>query len=280
MPHLVVNGSRIEYMEQGHGQPVVLLHSTGTSGKQWGALMDRLGADHRVLAPDLYGYGESAHWPGAAEFSLADETAIVHTLLERLHEPAHLVGHSYGGAVALHVARTHGDALRSLTLIEPVAFHLLRGGDEVDVAALGEVTGVAEMVARSLATGDYVGGFGRFVEYWGGPGAWAAIPPSRRISMAENAAKVALDFHATIHNPLQLDDFEHIAVPTLLMQGGATAHPTQRICMRLSRALRTASTRIVDGAGHMLPVTHRTLVNDMIVAHLRSNGAGRCSASA
>src|SRR5262245_40305747 len=115
-------------------EPVVLLHSSGASGAQWRTLAEQLGERYHVVAPDLYGYGASAPWPGHGPFSLAHEAEIVHALLDRLGERVHLVGHSYGGAVALHVARLHSERLRSLALIEPVAFHLLH--ERVEVVAL------------------------------------------------------------------------------------------------------------------------------------------------
>ena len=280
MPRINVNGSTVEYAECGRGQPVVLLHSTGASSGQWRALTDRLSARFHVFAPDLYGYGATGPWPGHGAFSLADEAALVHMLLDCFEEPAHLVGHSYGGAVALHVARARGEELRSLTLIEPVAFHLLRGGDETDTTALCEITEIAEMVTRSLGRGNYVEGFGRFVDYWSGPGTWTGIPLSKRTGMAASLAKVALDFHATITDAAHLIDFGRIAVPTLLMQGSQTALPTRRICHRLAGVLPGASTRTIRGAGHMSPLTHRDEVNDLIVAHLDANAVERRSAGA
>jgi hypothetical protein len=92
-----------------------------------------------------------------------------------------LVGHSYGGAVALHVAGLRRDLLRSLTLIEPAAFHLLRG---TDAQAFAEITEVATSVERATASGEYLAGFGRFVDYWNGPEAWAGVPAEKRYAMA------------------------------------------------------------------------------------------------
>ena len=162
MPNLQIYGSRVEYLELGNGEPVVLLHSSGSSSAQWRALAERLGDRYRVIAPDLYGYGGTAHWPGGRPFHLECEAEIVLALLERVNDRAHLVGHSYGGAVALHVAGSRCDLLRSLTLIEPVAFNLLR---KSDAPALTEITDVAQSVARAVACGEYVAGFGRFVDY-------------------------------------------------------------------------------------------------------------------
>jgi pimeloyl-ACP methyl ester carboxylesterase len=275
MPTLQISGSRVEYLDLGSGEPVVLLHSSGSSGAQWRALAERLSKRYRVIAPDFYGYGATAHWPGQRPFHLECEAEIVLALLRRADEPAHLVGHSYGGAVALRVAGFRGEQLRSLTLIEPVAFHLLR---ERDAQALAEITEVADDVARATTRGEYLAGFGRFVDYWGGPGAWSAIPADKRCAMAARLPKVVLDFHATLNESTRLEDFRLMIVPTLLVHGTASPLPTQRICELLARILPKAQRKTIRGAGHMAPITHRDQVNAMVIAQLDSNSgqASRC----
>jgi len=126
MSNFQISGSRVEYLELGSGDPVVLLHSSGSSATQWRSLAERLGERYKVIAPNLYNYGGTSQWPGRRPFHLECEAEIVLALLKRVNKRAHLVGHSYGGAVALHVAGLRRDLLQSLTLIEPVAFHLLR----------------------------------------------------------------------------------------------------------------------------------------------------------
>ena len=247
--------------------PVVLLHCSGSSGAQWRMFAARLSPRHRVLAPDLIGYGASPAWSGG-EFSLAREAAAIRSLIGRLDRPVHLVGHSYGGAVALHIARTRPERLRSLTLVEPSAFHLLRNGDATDLAALREITAVAADARDALAIGDWNDGFGRFVDYWSGPGSWAGMAAEKRLAFAPQLAKVALDFHALFNEPAELEDVRDIALPTLLLQGGCTTLPSRRVCARLRAALPAATFRIVPGAGHMMPITHREEVNGHVTSHI------------
>jgi pimeloyl-ACP methyl ester carboxylesterase len=268
MATLQVSGSQVEYVDLGSGEPVFLLHSSGSSSGQWRALAERLSQRYRVIAPDFYGYGGTAQWPGAKPFHLECEAEIVLALLERVNQPVHLVGHSYGGALALHVAGFHAELLRSLTLIEPVAFQLLRGAD---VPALAEIREVAEIVTRAVTRGEYVAGFEHFVDYWTSPAAAAEVPAYKRYAMAARLPKIALEFHATLNEPTQLDDFRSMSVPTLLLHGTGSPWPTRRICDLLERILPKAQLKTIGGAGHMSPITHRDQVNALVIAQVDSN---------
>ena len=139
MPSIDVNGAKLSYRESGaaSGRPVVLLHSSANSGAQWRALRADTEARYRVLALDLYGYGGTDPWPGHRALTLADEAALAEALIERCDAPVHLIGHSYGGAVALRVALHRPESIATLTLIEPTAFNLLRDGGENERALLG-----------------------------------------------------------------------------------------------------------------------------------------------
>jgi len=267
MPGFDIGGTRIEFLEQGSGDPVILLHSSASSGAQWRSLVETLRDRYRVLAPDFYGCGGTGTWRDGW-FSLADEAEIVDALLRRAGGRAHLVGHSYGGAVALHVARRHSHAVRSLTLIEPVAFHLLRDDDSFNAASFAEILAVAGRLRLALADGDGEGGMARFVDYWSGAGAWARIPVAKRPALSARLEKVVLEFQATFEEPTRLQDFWALFMPTLLVQGSASPLPARHICTQLSRVLPDVRHEIVSGAGHMLPVTHAGQVNPLIAAHL------------
>lgn len=274
-----IHGHPVELARRGSGEPVVLLHCSGSSGAQWRSFADHLGDRFLTLAPDFYGHGGTPAWPGYGEFTLADEAALVLGLIDSLHEPVHLVGHSYGGAIALQVARARPGRLRSLALIEPVAVHLLRDGDGADRAALGEFTQLGDAIIRSLCRGDYQGGSGRFVDYWSGPGTWAAMPIERRSSMAAGLGTRAIAFHALAADPCCLEDCAQIAVPTLLLQGSRTTPPPRRICDRLARVMPFAHMQVIKGAGHMSPLTHRDQVNELLAAHLEANAGAQVRAA-
>src|SRR5688572_26435882 len=119
MPVLSMGSVQIDYTDEGQGQPVVLIHSSVSANRQWRALSETLRDRYRVLAVNLYGYGETTPWPGTSPQSLHSQAQLVTALCEDLGTPIHLVGHSFGGSVALKSAALLGCRVGALVLLEP-----------------------------------------------------------------------------------------------------------------------------------------------------------------
>jgi pimeloyl-ACP methyl ester carboxylesterase/ribosomal protein S18 acetylase RimI-like enzyme len=268
MFRIEVGQAEISCAEVGSGQPVVLLHSSASSGSQWRKLTDRLAGCFHVMAPDLHGHGESGPWPGPGPLTLADEAAVITALADRAGEPIHLIGHSYGAAVALRFAQAHPERLRSLVLIEPVAFHLLREAGPACGALLAKIEGVAEAVARAAKGQGVTSGMARFVDFWNGDGTWSGTPAERCAAIEQRAGAVAANFGAALGETMPLFACRSITVPTLVVCGTETPTPARHIAEMLIRALPQAQVLRVADAGHMLPLTHPEIVNSAIVAHL------------
>src|SRR5215510_4972255 len=107
------------FREAGAGPAVVCLHCSASTSGQWRPLMDLLADRYRVIAPDLHGSGKSAPWPGERPMWLDDQIAFLAPAFERAGASFHLVGHSYGGAIALKAALGFPAKLKSLVLYEP-----------------------------------------------------------------------------------------------------------------------------------------------------------------
>jgi pimeloyl-ACP methyl ester carboxylesterase len=251
------------------GDIVVLLHSSASSSRQWQGVMAMLRGSYRLLAPDFHGYGETPAWRGPSAFSLSDEVALIETALRGYQAPVHLVGHSYGGAVALRYALQYPHKLRSLLLIEPVAFHLLRnaGQPDSDHRFFHEVDAVAQQVSQGLAQGDHHAAMTAFVDYWNGAGTWARTPPEVRDRLSRQAAKVALDFQATQTEAADQAAYADITVPSLIIRGSHSPRPVQRIAELIAGALPASRLITLEG-GHMLPITHPEQIGSLIQGHL------------
>jgi pimeloyl-ACP methyl ester carboxylesterase len=122
---------------------IVALHCSGAGASQWNYLAKALGGGYEVLAPEHFGNESSGPWSGERPFTLADEAARTIALIDKWEGKVHLVGHSYGGGVALHVAVARPGRIASLALYEPSAFHLLRQMNGDGVMAFAEITSVA-----------------------------------------------------------------------------------------------------------------------------------------
>ena len=259
------------YSNSGTGEPVLLLHCSCASSAAWDSLCDALDEDFRVIAPDQWGCGESDPWTGQGEFDLAREAAPILDITGRIGTAVHLVGHSYGGGVALRVARERPDLIRSLTLIEPSAFHLLRSGDLDDQILFREISSVADTVREGVLSGDYWGGMARFVDYWNGKGTWDSMPQKARIKLGKSLSKVVLDFHALFEEPARLEDYGALSIPTLLLCGDRSPAPSRRIVEMLASTMAHARVVQIQDAAHMSPFTHSDAVNAAIGAHLRQH---------
>ena len=251
--------------------PVVLLHSSGASGRQWQALAAKLQPQHAVHALDLHGHGARPAWPGPAPMRLADEAAPVERLLEQLGG-AHLIGHSYGAAVACELASRRPSLVRSLVLYEPVLFGLLIG----DPASRSEVQSLilrAAAMHQHLAEGRPEAAAQQFIDLWSGPGTWAALPAEVRRAAAARMPAVMQQFGALFGEPLAQADLARLRLPTLLCEGGRTVPVTRRIAQLLRAVLSDAQHETFASMGHMGPVTHAASFNHRVVEFLQGLAA-------
>lgn len=268
MKTIAMNGARVAYSDSQTGEPVLLIHCSSSSGKEWKALTEMLGGRFRTIVPDQWGCGRSDAWIGHGGFSLSEESAPILQILDSLDVPVHLVGHSYGGGVALKVARERPGMIRSLTLIEPSVFHLLKTGGGINQALFQEIAEVAAAVRESIVTGDYWGGMKHFVNYWSGSDAWSSMPHEARFKMSQRLPKIALDFHALFSEPASPEDYARISHRTVLVCGEKSPGPSQRIVELLASVMPHARIIRIEGAGHMSPMSHPEAVNAAIREHL------------
>lgn len=242
---------------------VVALHCSGGSSRQWRKLADRLSGQATMYAPDLYGTPARPLWHGREKFSLAVEAEPVLAAIDNHAGPVHLVGHSYGGGLALHVASRRPGRIASLSLYEPSAFHLLKvlGGEARN--ALQEILRVANAIRQGLVDGAYASAAADFVDYWNGAGSFEAMRPEQQAEVCAFVWKAALDFHALIEEPTPLSAYCSFDFPVLLARGERAPRPTRIIAGELAGLLPSASLAVVSGAGHMGPLSHGAEVADL-----------------
>jgi len=239
--------------------PVVLLHSSASSARQWQGLAESLRAHHEVHAIDFFGHGARGPWPGAAPMRLADEAAPIEALLEGLGG-AHLIGHSYGGAVALKLACRRPSLVRSVAVYEPVLFGLLRA-DAASRRELQGVVTVADAMRASMARGDAEDAARRFITLWSGEATWNALPDDRRQAFATRMPAVLQHFEALFCDAMTAEDLARLRMPLMLLEGAATVASAQRVVDSVHAVQPRARRVRLAGMGHMGPITHAQAVN-------------------
>jgi pimeloyl-ACP methyl ester carboxylesterase len=253
--------------ESGAGVPLVCIQASASSSGQWRPLMDRLAGRFRTLAVDLHGCGKSPDWPADRPLTLADEVALLEPVFEGVGDRFHLIGHSYGGAVALKAALAGPGRLRSLVLFEPVLFALLNTEDPTQPASR-EISAVRDDTIAAVDRGDLDTAGARFVDYWMGTGAWASMPDARRRPVATAMRKVKSEWHAAFEEPAPLRAFAALDVPTLCLVGSDSPASSRAVARLLAKTLPRVTEVEIDGVGHMGPVTHPDRINALIERHL------------
>lgn len=235
---------------------ILAMHCSGGTGANWKKLREVVGHDATVCSPDNYGTPDAGPWTGEHAFSIADEAARAIQWLDQCSLPVHVVGHSYGGAVAMHVALSRPDRVASLALYEPAAFSLLRQFGGHAHQGFFEICEIADRVAQLVRAGNYYGALQIFVDYWSGSGSWASLKPKVQAVLMKSAPKIPMEFQALLTESTQLGQYSALHCPVLIMRGERAQLPTRIIATQLSRWLPNACETCISDAGHMGPLTH------------------------
>jgi pimeloyl-ACP methyl ester carboxylesterase len=252
---------------------VVCLPSTGMAGSQWRKLAKALsGRGHRVLAPDLLGYGDSV-WPGTRRFETRDDVAVVTaTLALAGPDPLHLVAHSYGGRVGLLAACEQPERIRSIALFEPTCFGVLRSAGEHE--AIRELLDY-DVDGRFLDErfGGSEAWIERFVDYWSGAGSFAEFSPREREVWLRAGRKMFEEVRETSLDAVPHQRYlERLAdVPMLTMSGAESTRAGRRCAAVLAEQLPHCRHVELPGVGHMAPLLAAAEVNALILAHVAAS---------
>ncbi len=245
-----MHGIDLAYEVQGaSGDPAVLVHGWLGNRHRWDRMLPGLAHSMQVLAYDRRGYGESTYQP--RPHPVRDDAADLAGLLERLDlYPAHIIGHSYGGAVALRLAIDRPEMVRSLALHEPPFFGLLAAdpataseGEEL-LSAVRRWQGWVHEGLRERAAEELVDAFSTE------SGAWGRLSDPVRAACArtmERWAEESADPDAQAPDGAACRE---LLVPTLLTVGGQSPRFLHRITQDLAGLLRNHQIVELPEAGH------------------------------
>ena len=243
---------------------LVLLHASASSARQWDALAQSLRTQFDVHAIDLHGHGQRPA-PGRA-LSVHDDAALAAAVLQRTGG-GHVIGHSYGAAVAVHLTAAAPHLVHSLALYEPVLFRLLADHAAGSYGAR-EVFELATFVWEQVAQQRLLPAAERFVRYWSGPKAWDALSLERQQAVAERMPVIEQQFRSLVQEALPPAALAGIDMPLLCLHGTRSTSAALQMAALLRTLLPHGRHEALEGLGHMAPVTHALAVNDRLMRFL------------
>jgi pimeloyl-ACP methyl ester carboxylesterase len=259
------SGGRIDYEECGTGPTIVLVPGSCSTGAAWRPVITAWDGRFRSVTTSLLGYGKTAERRTADDPSIAHEADALASVIRRAGGPVHLVGHSFGGLVALALALRNRAPLASLTILEAPAVGVLREDrDDRHCRAFRQMT-ASYFAAFQAGNREAIAAM---IDFYGGTGTFAAWPPRVRAYAIETTPANILDWASAYGFPLSAASLAQCRVPTLVIQGGASHPSVQRANGLVSASMSEATLATIEGAAHFMIATHVNEVARLIAQHV------------
>ena len=261
MPILEKDELLIDYLQEGQGPPVILIHSSVSGNRQWKTLTESLRDERNVFSMNLMGYGKTSAWSNPIPLKLFEQVRLVLALQEMVDQKVHLIGHSYGGSVALKSAMSFSDKIESLVLLEPNPFYLLRQNHRMKTYQ--EVMQLSEKVRLHGLNHNWTRVAEIFADYWIGDGALNKMANHRKEAFIEGL-KPNIHEWGILEEESKLEDIQKLPTRTLLIYDPKTVQSILEITDLLKDACPHWQFESIPGAGHNAPITHPDMINPMI----------------
>jgi pimeloyl-ACP methyl ester carboxylesterase len=263
---------RIDYNECGTGPAIVFVPGSCSTGAAWRSVIATWNGQFRCVTTSLLGYGETAERRTAGDPAISHEAEILESVIRKTGGAGHLVGHSFGGLVALAVALRNRVPLTSLAILEAPGPELLRErGEHRHYQAFRRMTeayfaefdeGKAEAIAA-------------MIDFYGGPGTYASWPARVRAYAIETTLVNILDWASAYGFALSGAALATVGLPALVIRGGASHPAVQRANELISECMPRAALATIDTAAQFMIATHPNEVGRLVAQHVWRAEAGR-----
>jgi pimeloyl-ACP methyl ester carboxylesterase len=266
-----VNGVRLQYLDQGSGEPVIFVHGVISDHRAWEPIRDEIARKYRFIALTQRYFGTGSWKDDGKEFSVATFADDLAKFITSLNAgPVHLVGWSFGGQVATTAAMNNPSLIRSLILYEASAISVLPAGSaEGKVAREDRSRIFAPAVAASKA-GDPVKATRLLLEavFQLPPGGSDREPQAFRTMWDDNARTTPLVFAAPPPPDLTCDVLKNFTQPTLVMRGEKTQPSFVMINEAISKCVPGAVQIVLPNVNHDGPVRDPAAFSAAIIEFL------------
>lgn len=242
-----------DYVEEGTGPNLLFIPGSFSTHAAWRPMQKWLQPGYRTIGTSLSGYGGTVETRTRGDFAMRHELRIIEDAARRAGGPVHLIGHSFGGTVAIAAALARTIDVASLSLFEANPLALLDGSSAQHLYR--DVLGLSHAFRSAVDAGE-ADAAALIIDYWGGPGTFAAMPDAVRDYCRKTVAVNAIDWLTVFSFEAALDDYAALDIPVLLVRGELANPAMVEMTGMLRRILPRARSAVVEGAGHFLITTH------------------------
>ncbi len=250
---VTVDGHNIDYQETGDGPAVLFVPGSFSTPAAWSGMQKRLPQDYRFIATSICGYGGTDETRSLGDLDMAHEVRVVEAVVRHVGAPVHLVGHSFGGTVALAAALAGNIELLSIATFEANPVALIRERGRADIFRATQEMSRAFEAAYDGGERDAAG---RIIDFWGGAGSFAAMPDAVQDYCRATTFANVLDWRTAFAFEATLADYAGLNIPVLLVRGGLANEAMVEITDGLAASLPDVHMSVVDGASHFLITSH------------------------
>ena len=264
---ILVRGIELHYIEQGQGEPLILLHGGQGDYRSWEPQLKALTPRFRVIS-----YSRRYHYPNRnpltpeyrSAYTEADDLAAFIRKL-RLGR-VHLVGTSIGAFTALVLAVKHPEMVRSLVLAEPPVHAWMRDSPNGATAYKDFMTNIWQPAAEAFKTGSDEAAMRILVDAFGGKGRFDNLPPeARAVAIANSGFFKAATSSSDPFPNLAKAGVKRLRVPVLIISGEHTIRIHKLVNEELARLLPKAEHTIIPNAGHASPRENPQAFDDAVL---------------
>ena len=253
---------KVDFIEDGNGSAVLLIHSTVAGNKQWRKLIEYLSPHYQVIAPNLFGYGSSPKWSKNRNQTLSDQVELLRVFFDQ-NESISIVGHSFGGSVAMMAAKKYPEKIKKLVLIEPNPFYLLKNHSDPD--SYQEVLNIRDIIKANAFKETWGQAAEQFADYWNGSGAWKKMDELRREKFAEALKPNFHEFDCVINETTTLEEWRDVLpLNTHILFSEQTVNSIRKIVNIFEETMSNWTFHSYSEGAHMAPLTHPNIVNPII----------------
>ena len=253
---------KLDFIEEGQGSAILLIHATVAGNKQWRKLIEYLSPQYRILAPNLFGYGSTIKWNKKRSQTLSDQVDLLRSFFDQ-NESISIVGHSFGGSVAMMAAKKYPEKIKKLLLIEPNPFYLLEHHSDRD--SYQEALNLRDIIKSNADKETWVKAAEQFADYWNGSGTWRKMDALRRVKFAEALKPNSHEFDCVINETTTLEQWrDALPLNTHILFSEQTVNSIRKIVSIFEETMPNWIFHSYSEGTHMAPLTHPSVVNPII----------------